>query len=98
MVVFDVLDICDNVVSTHQFDKADFPISVGRSFDTLLYVGDKLVSRKHCLVCLENDELIVEDVGSRNGTIVDGKYIGKSIIHSGSVISIGLSRLRVTVT
>lgn len=37
----------------------------------------KEVSKRHCTLYIENDELYVADEGSKNGTYVDGKQLEK---------------------
>jgi hypothetical protein len=39
--------------------------------------GDTTVSRQHCLIELENDGIWVQDLGSLNGTFVNGQKIGQ---------------------
>jgi pSer/pThr/pTyr-binding forkhead associated (FHA) protein len=39
--------------------------------------GDATVSRQHCLIELENDGIWVQDLGSLNGTFVNGQKIGQ---------------------
>ncbi|MFL5329226.1 MAG: FHA domain-containing protein [Gemmataceae bacterium] len=55
-------------------------------------------SRRHAAVHLSNGNLEIEDLGSRNGTIVNSKRLEagqKQILHVHDVIQIGVVRLRV---
>ncbi|QWR76713.1 FHA domain-containing protein [Candidatus Magnetomonas plexicatena] len=50
--------------------------TIGRSSNNNLSLKvDKTVSRNHCVVRVEGGELILEDLGSRNGTYLNGKRI-----------------------
>ncbi|GAB5456556.1 MAG: hypothetical protein Hens2KO_27850 [Henriciella sp.] len=56
---------------------ADGPVSIGRDkADKIL--NDPLVSRPHCSVAFNNDRFEIRDLGSRNGTFVNGKSIGEN--------------------
>jgi pSer/pThr/pTyr-binding forkhead associated (FHA) protein len=51
---------------------------MGRSRScTLRLPGDATVSRQHCLVELDGDGVWVQDLGSLNGTFVNGEKIGQ---------------------
>jgi pSer/pThr/pTyr-binding forkhead associated (FHA) protein len=51
---------------------------LGRSRScTLRLPGDATVSRQHCLVELDGDGIWIQDLGSLNGTFVNGQKIGQ---------------------
>lgn len=50
-------------------------VSIGRQSDNDIVLTDKGVSRSHCLLYVRDNYLEVEDLGSSNGVIVDGKLI-----------------------
>lgn len=50
-------------------------IYIGRSPDNDVQVKDITVSRKHLKITNKEDRYIVRDLGSKNGTYVDGNYI-----------------------
>ena len=55
-------------------------ISLGRSsVNELCYPDDAGLSRQHLALTKANDEWFVEDLGSKNGTLVNGKRIEKKI-------------------
>jgi pSer/pThr/pTyr-binding forkhead associated (FHA) protein len=57
-------------------------------------LGDPKVSRSHCSVELQEDELFVSDLNSTNGTFVDGKRVtGAALLPVGSVLTIGAFEL-----
>ena len=65
------------------------PWGVGRSDDNDIVVADPNVSRRHArLVRLENG-FVVEDLGSTNGTLLDGAPIDRERIESGDELTFG---------
>ena len=46
--------------------------SVGRDSSNHLWVSDPALSRRHCLLVGNGDQFIIRDLGSRNGTQVNG--------------------------
>jgi pSer/pThr/pTyr-binding forkhead associated (FHA) protein len=57
-------------------------------------VHDGLVSRRHARVTVAGDRAVVEDLGSRNGTSVNGEQVaGPRELRDGDVIEVGASRL-----
>ena len=70
--------------------------SIGRHDDCLIRIRSSQVSRRHCEVLTEGDTLVVRDLGSSNGTFVNGKRVlGKQALNPGDVITIGGVTLRV---
>ena len=55
-------------------------------------------SRRHCQISAEGGALHVEDLGSSNGTKVNGKKIDRRVaLKPGDVVGVGKVRLRVTI-
>jgi len=48
---------------------------IGRSTDCNLKIASSQVSRNHCRITVASDAVFVEDLGSANGTLVDGQLI-----------------------
>ncbi|MBX6316368.1 MAG: FHA domain-containing protein, partial [Isosphaeraceae bacterium] len=46
------------------------------------------VSRRHCLIALAYDRLIIRDLGSRNGVRVNGRLVGEARLREGDEIAI----------
>jgi hypothetical protein len=66
---------------------------IGRGTDADIRLPDTGVSRKHVDVVLENGVATVEDLGSTNGTLVNGRRISRQPLADGDVIRIGHSVL-----
>ncbi|KOX00882.1 hypothetical protein ADK65_14040 [Streptomyces sp. NRRL B-1140] len=73
---------------------------VGRAPDCGVRIGtdDSRVSRLHCLLDLDPPEVRVRDLGSRNGTYVNGVKVDECSLAHGDEIRIGRTMLRVSVT
>jgi pSer/pThr/pTyr-binding forkhead associated (FHA) protein len=68
---------------------------VGKSPDNELVVADETVSRYHFEVVNESGRYFVRDLGSTNGTIVDGARIREAYLRSGATITAGRVRIQV---
>ncbi|HJR25756.1 MAG TPA: adenylate/guanylate cyclase domain-containing protein [Acidimicrobiales bacterium] len=65
------------------------PIDVGRECDGLL-LSDPQASRRHASLSPRGTGVVVEDLGSTNGTFLDGSQIGSAVVlMPGSVVRIG---------
>lgn len=62
--------------------------NIGRGTDADIQIADSGASRLHCAVVLGSD-VIVRDLGSTNGTTVDGNRITEAQLRDGSIIKIG---------
>ena len=70
-------------------------VVIGKSAEANFIVSDVLASRRHArLISLENS-LILEDLGSTNGTFLNGKLIRTSPVREGDVITIGNTDLTI---
>ncbi len=62
---------------------------VGRQQECDLCIPLMVVSRKHCEINEDGGVLRVRDLGSRNGTLVNGKKIAEAVLNSGDTLQIG---------
>lgn len=63
---------------------------VGRSTECQLSLDDPLVSRRHAVLRVRRDGVSVQDLGSRNGVLVNGvKISGERELSAGEKVSIG---------
>ncbi|GAB6900081.1 FhaA domain-containing protein [Kineosporia succinea] len=66
---------------------------IGRGTEADVIVDDIGVSRRHAEVRVEHGRLVAADLGSTNGTYVDGERINTAEVVDGSQIKIGRSTL-----
>ncbi|MGX5656956.1 FhaA domain-containing protein [Geodermatophilus nigrescens] len=66
---------------------------IGRGTDADIRLPDTGVSRKHVDVVLDEGTAFAEDLGSTNGTLVNGRRISRQALADGDVIRIGHSVL-----
>src|SRR5689334_5316249 len=62
-----------------EFNLCRFATSVGRSISCDIVLTDKSVSRQHAIVYCLKGKFFVEDVGSTNGTLLNGKIISSRV-------------------
>jgi pSer/pThr/pTyr-binding forkhead associated (FHA) protein len=62
---------------------------IGRREDCDLRIPLGDVSRKHCRLIKEEDSLRVEDLGSSNGTHVNGQRVQEAELHPGDTVQVG---------
>ena len=69
-------------------------MTVGRKPDNDVQIDNLAVSGKHALVITILDDSFLEDLGSTNGTYVNGKLIKKHALRDGDVVGIGKHELK----
>lgn len=62
--------------------------SMGRGTDVTLPVNDNRVSRKHIEMIIAGDHVVLQDLGSTNGTFVNGKKVDQHVLADGDKIQI----------
>jgi pSer/pThr/pTyr-binding forkhead associated (FHA) protein len=71
------------------------PAIIGRLAGCAVVVSDLNVSRRHAQVRRSGTVFVVSDLGSTNGTMVNGSRIdGDTVLHDGDVISVGATQMR----
>jgi hypothetical protein len=86
------------LVKTHgappvQFELGGALISIGRGSDNDVIVDDALVSRHHCQLKLQHGAYGFADLGSRNGSFVNGHQIDEIALGPGDMIRIGSTEI-----
>lgn len=70
--------------------------TVGRTARADFIVEAPLVSRLHCrLTAAASDQLVVEDLKSTNGILVNGKPVERSVLKTGDVLTVGRVEFRI---
>lgn len=65
-------------------------LNIGRDSTNEITVNDAEVSRRHARLTFQGGKYVLEDMGSTNGTFVNGQRLaGPRVLKSGEVISLG---------
>lgn len=67
----------------------------GRSSSTDIFLDENLVSRRHAKFAWVTDEVKVQDLGSTNGTFVNGRKVLSATLKSGDKVQIGQTLMKV---
>lgn len=70
------------------------PVVVGRSSDLDMVLVEEMVSRRHAHIEMRSGVVQVEDLGSTNGTFVNGERVQKASLTEGDRLLIGTSILK----
>jgi transcriptional regulator with GAF, ATPase, and Fis domain len=68
---------------------------IGKSDDNDLVLPDETVSRHHCEIVRESKGYLLRDLGSTNGTLLDGAEIKEAYLKPGAIITVGKVELKV---
>ncbi len=68
---------------------------IGKSPDNDLVISDATVSREHCEIVRDDKGFLLRDLGSTNGTLLDGAEIREGYLRAGAIISVGRIELKV---
>ncbi|MGA0884200.1 MAG: FhaA domain-containing protein, partial [Candidatus Nanopelagicales bacterium] len=71
--------------------------AVGRGENVSIQVPDSGVSRKHLQIVVTDDEIIVEDLNSTNGTFINGKQINAFKVTEPVSINLGSSKIEIRI-
>jgi predicted component of type VI protein secretion system len=66
---------------------------IGRAPDCDVSIHDILLSRRHCVIERVMDQWVIADLGSKNGTFIDGTRITRHILNDNDTVLIGRTRL-----
>lgn len=83
-----------------KYQGGEFPLKpskqvvIGRSSDLDMVLVEDMVSRKHAKISSQDGRIVIEDLGSTNGTFVNGEKIKQARLKEGDRILIGTSILK----
>ena len=75
------------ILREHHINKDS--ISIGRKHGNDIQLNDLTVSGRHSLITVSGGNTYVDDLGSTNGTLLNGTRIAKSVLKHGDLIQIG---------
>ncbi len=72
------------------------PVIIGRSPNADIMISEPFVSGNHARLTIQGPALVLEDLGSTNGTLVNGHLIGQPVtLRAGDDVQIGDVVMRV---
>ncbi|MEI8347604.1 MAG: FHA domain-containing protein [Pseudomonadota bacterium] len=73
----------------HTISLTETPTMLGRSRSCDLKIEDEKLSSRHCLVYLQNGLATIRDLGSSNGTMINGSRVSESHLYIEDEIQVG---------
>ncbi|MGI8684082.1 MAG: FhaA domain-containing protein [Acidimicrobiales bacterium] len=73
---------------------ADEPVTIGRMADCAIVLTDESVSRRHAEVRRLGSNIVVVDLGSTNGTKVNGAGVKERRLSDGDEVTVGTTSMR----
>lgn len=77
---------------------ANSEIIVGRSSDLDMVLVEDMVSRRHAKITVNGDTVTIQDLGSTNGTFVNGERVDRMTLTDGDRVLIGTSIIKLVTT
>jgi transcriptional regulator with GAF, ATPase, and Fis domain len=73
---------------------ADTTLKIGKSPDNDVVIDSPTVSRNHLVINRQGDRFLVQDLGSTNGTFIDGAQVREAYLKPGQLLELGDVQLR----
>jgi hypothetical protein len=68
--------------------------TVGRVEDNTFQIADPSVSSHHCEILLQGSDVLIRDLGSTNGSFINGEKISESTLKPGQTLKLGQIELQ----
>lgn len=88
------LRIIDGADRGHCYRDLKPPVTIGREEGNVIQLNDDRVSRFHLKIQEDRDRLVLTDLASTNGTLVNGEKTDLRILRYGDLITIGRTMIR----
>ena len=72
-------------------DKEAFTLGSGTGND--LVIADSTISKRHCEITVDGSGYTIRDLGSTNGTVVQGVRVAKAYLHPGAELCLGKTHI-----
>lgn len=86
-----VLSLNGTLLNQYFIDRTN--LSIGRDKTNDIVVSDPLLSREHARIVCFGEDHIIEDLGSSNGTRINGQLLMRQILHHRDIVELGNHRL-----
>ena len=71
--------------------------TVGRVEENTFQIAEPSVSSRHCEILLRGSDIVVKDLGSTNGTFINGEKITEAVLKPGQTLRLGNIELKLDV-
>ena len=78
-----------------EHELSDTPVTIGRSTEASIVVPSDKASRVHCAIRRWDEDFVIKDMKSRNGTFVNDQRVETAVLHAGDRIRIGATVISV---
>jgi predicted component of type VI protein secretion system len=90
--------VCQDAIVPHgDLEVTVVPATLGRGDEADHRLGDRFASRLHCQIDVVDGRVTVRDIGSANGTYVNGERIDQAVVSPGDLLTVGASTFRIEV-
>ena len=89
------ISVIKNNVPVNSISLTAGTVSIGRANNNDVRIQDSTVSSHHAKIVTFYNASYIEDLGSTNGTFVNGKKVKKQTLKPGDIISLGVLSLKV---
>jgi len=87
-----ILMLNDETIGEYEVDKE--ATIIGRSENANIRLDHRAVSARHARIIRVGSKCIIEDLGSTNGTFINGRKMPKHLLQHGEIVQIGNYMLR----
>ena len=89
-MTFVTLKILEGIEKGKEFSRLTLPITIGRESDSDVQLNDDRISRAHVKLQDHSGRVILTDLGSTNGTRVNGHPVQMRVMQPGDVLLAGV--------
>lgn len=83
-----ILTLDGEIINEYPMDAET--LSIGRKHNNNIQLNDLTVSGRHAMISrTQPDQTFVEDLGSTNGTLVNGNHVKKMMLKHGDIVQMG---------
>ena len=68
--------------------------TIGRVEDNTFQLADPSVSSHHCEIVLRGSDVVIHDLGSTNGSFINGEKVSESVLKPGQTLKLGQIELQ----
>src|SRR5580765_1081573 len=68
--------------------------TVGRVSDNAFEIAEASVSSHHAEITLRGNDVVIKDLGSTNGTFINGEKVEEGVLKPGQILRLGMIEMR----